>query len=1699
MKRVFLILTAIVIPFLVFSQSTTVHTTGLVSEEDVKAPPLPCITPTVQVSAFTATATGSFTMDLAWLRGDGDNVIVLAHEAAAVDADPVSGTTYTANAAFSSGTQIGTGNYVVYIGTGNAVTVTGLDPGTAYHFAAYEFLNTDVCYLIPGVTANATTGAAAPTISTVSPNNFFADKGAQLTITGTYMNGATVTLAGVTGSIVSNDGTTIVVDFPAGFYINNTLTVSTGVLPNATSTVTVNTRNVIPVGGGTDPHATIQDALDGLFAWFGTSAFTTATAGYLAGAKTIEVYNGTYTDIVTPNITLGTTAAENLIIQNAAGQAPVINATGHNYGFYIGALNYVQVIGFTVHSATLDLIYTEGDNNTIRYNRCYGSTGGTGIMVYNAPNAIVSNNLVYNNNQFGIRITASNAVTVKNNTLADNGNEAKGPPLPGIYTPAQLYVESGTGTLVQNNIFYAKSGTYVFTLLTETGVTVSSDYNTYFRNGNTELVFYNGVMYTNLTEWAGNGAGANDLETDPLFVTNSSDFHIRSIYESYHSGEWPPLSTLSGTWTVDASTSPALDAGNPADAYINEPSSGNRINQGAYGNTVQASKSTVCTYPTIQATNFSATPDITSIDISWTRGNGDAVIVLAHQGAPVDANPVDGTTYTANAAFGSGTQIGTGNYVVYIGTLTAETVTGLTSNTTYHFAIYEYSDAEKCYLVPGLTGSSTTLAASPTITTVSPDNFFADKGAQLTITGSYLTGATVTIAGVTGGIVSNDGSTIVVDFPAGLYINNTLTVSTGVGTDATTTVTVNTRNVIPVAGGTDPHATIQEALDGLFAWFGTSAFTTATAGYLAGAKTIEVYNGTYTDIVTPNITLGTTASENLIIQNAAGQAPVIDATGHAYGFYIGALNYVQVIGFTVHSATIDLIYTEGDNNTIRYNRCYGSTGGTGIMLNNANTASVSNNLVYDNNQFGIRITGSNSVSLKNNTLVNNASESKGPPLPGIYKPAQLYVESGTGTLVQNNIFYAKTGSYIFTLLTETGVTVSSDYNTYFKNGNAQLVFYNGVLYADLAAWTGNGAGANDLESDPLFVTNGSDFHIQSVYESYHGGEWPPLTALAGVWTVDLVTSPALDGGNPADAYVNEPVSGGVINQGAYGNTVQASKSNGFRWDGSTSTDWRDVTNWTPEAIPTASDDVTVPDGCPNYPVIDDGALLTAVCNNISIGALSSVTVAPNGQMTISGTVNNVAGAAGMVVKSDATGDGSLIVHNDFPATVERYIVGNQWHMIFPGVSAVPTSVFTAEGAYTNYNFYSYNEPNEDYWNATTVYGTTGWTYETGAPTVRTDKGILFNRYNMASKTYIETGGNLSSSDKVFNVSYTLSTVLIENGVTATRDYFDGWNMAGNPYTGAVDWNLVTLNGIESGIYYFDGSNYRYYMQGGDGSQLPPYDLGISLNGGSRYIPAGQGFMVKVENIGNTTFTIPQTARVHNDQAFYKSTVTIPNLLRFQLEKDGFTDESVVRTLPVDATDEHDSQYDAYKMYAWDHSKPQIYSMTNDLTTQFAINSLPEFEQDRVIPIGLYVGVEGNYTIRATENNFEGYSVWLKDKEIQKTVPFMASDSYTFESVIGTFAERFELVFEKSTIGVEDHGMADCLVYPNPNEGRFYVSLPASLTGGTVMVTDISGKMVYLGQLNSSHNEIKLPDVNAGIYFVKIEADGRSFMEKVVIQ
>ena len=102
--------------------------------------------------------------------------------------------------------------------------------------------------------------------------------------------------------------------------------------------------------------------------------------------------------------------------------------------------------------------------------------------------------------------------------------------------------------------------------------------------------------------------------------------------------------------------------------------------------------------PTIQATNLVATPFQTSIKLAWTGGNGTNKIVIGREGSAVNALPTNGISYTANPIFGSGSEIGTGNFVVHTGTSNNVTVTGLKRDTLYYFDVYEFNLSGLRYL-----------------------------------------------------------------------------------------------------------------------------------------------------------------------------------------------------------------------------------------------------------------------------------------------------------------------------------------------------------------------------------------------------------------------------------------------------------------------------------------------------------------------------------------------------------------------------------------------------------------------------------------------------------------------------------------------------------------------------------------------------------------------------------------------------------------------------------------------------------------------------------------------------------------------------------------------------------------------------------------------------------------------------------------
>jgi|GEM_PF-4002985 len=134
----------------------------LLVEQDVML----CTPPATSADNFSATSITTNAATLNWTRGDGDEVIVIVREGAAVSGGGVGGNSYIGSGFYSGGNALG-GGFVVYVGSGTSVSVTGLpNLNTTYHVAVIEYFTAGGgCYepLVDAMTGSFATANGAMT------------------------------------------------------------------------------------------------------------------------------------------------------------------------------------------------------------------------------------------------------------------------------------------------------------------------------------------------------------------------------------------------------------------------------------------------------------------------------------------------------------------------------------------------------------------------------------------------------------------------------------------------------------------------------------------------------------------------------------------------------------------------------------------------------------------------------------------------------------------------------------------------------------------------------------------------------------------------------------------------------------------------------------------------------------------------------------------------------------------------------------------------------------------------------------------------------------------------------------------------------------------------------------------------------------------------------------------------------------------------------------------------------------------------------------------------------------------------------------------------------------------------------------------------------------------------------------------------
>ncbi len=571
--------------------------------------------PTIGTGAIGIGALQGNSIEINSSRGNGAKRIIIAKKGSAVTSIPVNGTVYTANSIFGTpAAEIvpGSGEYVVYTGTSNGVTVTNLELFTTYHFAIYEFdqdANGYTYYL---------TGPQSSTLPSRKSQSTSLPPTANTTLTVSNITGSTANLTYVYPSsgygayrlLVIRDGAPV--DF----------------LPEDLKTYTGSVNYKYGTGQlvGTDTYVLV--------------------AGSNGGAPTVTGLTPGHTYYVTVFDQNGTTGPVYL----RPGSSAVITVPNEPT------------------TAPKDPKFITVEGNLIRFDWTNGD--GARRIVVAKKNALVTLKP-----QDGTVYTPSASFGTLSSEIVPGSGE--------------FVLYDGTGSSV-NITGLEKATTYHFAVFEYNLNGASPDYLT---ASGMWLATSKATVAAPTTQVSNLSATAilSDRATINFTVGNGSSRIFVMREGTPVDAEPVDFTSFSGGGNVFGAASNQLGtgnyvvgAGNISSFTVTGLKAGTQYYITAFEN--NGSSAPVYLRPGATVYNFttaggvvvtaptqtSYTPLFESVDgnkftFKWTNGDGANRIVVARKGSAVSFVPVDGTSYSANASFGSNTDLGGGQYVVFNG------------------------------------------------------------------------------------------------------------------------------------------------------------------------------------------------------------------------------------------------------------------------------------------------------------------------------------------------------------------------------------------------------------------------------------------------------------------------------------------------------------------------------------------------------------------------------------------------------------------------------------------------------------------------------------------------------------------------------------------------------------------------------------------------------------------------------------------------------------------------------------------------------------------------------------------------------------------------------------------------------------------------------------------------------------------------
>jgi hypothetical protein len=777
--------------------------------------------------------------------------------------------------------------------------------------------------------------------------------------------------------------------------------------------------------------------------------------------------------------------------------------------------------------------------------------------------------------------------------------------------------------------------------------------------------------------------------------------------------------------------------------------------------------------------------------------------------------------------------------------------------------------------------------------------------------------------------------------------------------------------------------------------------------------------------------------------------------------YSGTANNNTIKNCKVYSKYRSITTTAADNTLIEGNDIYGDVAG------NTNTS-----------QAGIYISSTSiNTKIRRNTIHDYYyTGTSGWGCYGIYYGA----EATTVTEISNNAIYSikADGDASGVQYTPSGVYISSGgniqiyYNSINLNG-ATLTYSSGSKSAGITVNTGvtlldvrnnvitnsqTGNAANKTyaiysysAATALTTINNNDYYVTGVTPNigYITSDRANLSAwqtATGQDAASISADPLYTSATNLMPTTGSPLSYAGVNIA----TVTTSINNIARTNPSdigayqfsvcpaTSTftgtgNWSDAARWN-NGVPGPCTQVTISGACT--------VTSNSMCTDLTISPANSLTVNVGQTLNVSGQ---------FTIKSTAAGTGSYInngtVVNALDVKVERYLAASKWHL----VSSPITNALS--GIYLNIWLRAYNE-------ATNTYG--AYITPTTIPMPVCQGFSVWTNTANEVRTYTGT----LNDGPIGPISAQL---------TGAASSGTGWNLVGNPYPSAIDWNAATgwtKTNIGSTIYLWNSTQYA------------TYNGIVGVNGGSQYIPIGQGFFVQATAAG-ANFSINNNARLHNPVGFMKNE---PNdVIRIKVVNNEFSDEAIVM-LDASAMDEYDFKIDAAKLRG-STLAPQLYTNKSD-TVETAICGYNSIQK----VFGKYVYLEPASLTEHTlsySQTIQGSQIPLLLDRVTQTIIY-PNVPYVFTPATGDPVNRFQFI-EQSGVGVATQTEQTLMIWESGN--KLYISNLGEETLSDVKIFDMEGRLVFEG--NQAVTDLN--NLSRAMYLVRTTTNKQVVVKKIMIK